>query len=83
MKLAYPPYWQYELIYRTALLLNEQCKKDQALKIIGKYHSEFHGLEHPSGTISKARKMCLELSNQLSSELGYHDTQSAINSLLE
>ncbi|MFX1311055.1 MAG: SIR2 family protein [Promethearchaeota archaeon] len=83
MKLAYPPYWQYELIYRTALILNEQGKKEEALKIIGTYHSEYHGHEPPYKTMSKAKKLCIELANQLSSELGYSDTDNAIDSLLK
>ncbi|MFX1503659.1 MAG: SIR2 family protein, partial [Promethearchaeota archaeon] len=83
IKLAYPPYWQYELIYRTALILSEMDKKEEALKVIGTYHSEYHGQEPPYKTISKGKKLCIELANQLSSELGYSDAYSAINSLLQ
>ena len=68
------------IVYRTAGILARQGNKQEALRVIGKFHPAFRGPNFP--VEMPARLKALELAGKLATELGYPDAKSAIEALL-
>ncbi|MFX0094387.1 MAG: hypothetical protein ACFFBD_21805, partial [Candidatus Hodarchaeota archaeon] len=83
IKSAIPPLWQDVIIYRAALLTSESGAENatqEALKIIGRFHPDFHG---KTGYIRMpAIKHCAKLAEDLAHKLEYKNAQAAIKDLI-
>ena len=75
-----PSVWSDVNIYQSASLLAEKGQKEEALKVIGKYHSDFRGNLPPY--CPPAREMAKQLAEKLASDLGFPDAKTAMFKLL-
>ena len=75
-----PSVWSDVNIYQSALLSAEKGEKEEMLRIIGKFHSDFRGNLPPY--CPPARDACRQLAKRIALELGYSDASSAVEALL-
>lgn len=81
IKMFVPSVWSDVSIYQTARLTAESGKKEDALQIIGTYHSDFRGNLPPYAP--PARVICKNYAEQLASELGYMNAKNAVETLFK
>ncbi len=80
LRSAVPSYLGDVTVYRAAGILAGQGNKQEALRVIGKYHPAFRGSKIPLEM--PARTKALELASKIATELGYQDAKSAIDAVL-
>ena len=81
LRSAIPSYYGDVVTYRTAMLVAEQGNKEEALRIIDKYHIAFHGSNYPVEL--PARRLGLEFANSIAKDLGYPDAKTAIDAIIK
>ncbi len=74
------PMWTDAIIYRVAKLLVQRNDNKLALEIIGKYHPSFKGNAGPINM--PARKLTLNLADEIANKLGYANANEAIDEIL-
>ncbi len=80
VKMFVPSVWSDVAIYQAAQMNAQKGNIEEALRIIGTYHSEYKGNLPPYAP--PARKLCLEFAEHLAIQLGYKNAREAIGSLI-
>lgn len=81
IKTFVPSVWSDVAIYQAAQLTAKKGNKEEALRIIGKNHSDFRGNLPPYAP--PARNLCKDYAEKLASELKYPNAKAAIEVLLK
>nr|MDO8113097.1 SIR2 family protein [Candidatus Sigynarchaeota archaeon] len=81
LRSAIPSGYGDVIVYRTAMLLSNLGNKEEALRVIGKFHAAFRGPNYPIAL--PARDRGLELAETLAKNLGYSGAKAAVEALLK
>ncbi|MBN2149977.1 MAG: SIR2 family protein [Candidatus Lokiarchaeota archaeon] len=80
LRSSFPSYYGDVTVYRTASILAGQGNKQEALRVIGKFHPAFRGPKIPFEM--PARVKALDLAGKIATELGYPDAKTAIDAIM-